>query len=171
MRNGAITQFNILVMKTEKKIASPLDRTAEENKNLMRRAVEEIWNEGKYDKLGEFITPDFKVYVASPEQQVHGLEGTKEFYIGLRRAFPDIHFTIDAQIAEGDLVVTQWTARGTHRGPFKGIPATGKKFTMTAIDIDRIVDGKSTECWTKMDELGLLQQLGVALHSTQNKLS
>ena len=65
------------------------------------------------------------------------------------RHFPDIHFTIDTMIAEGDKVVTQWTARGTHKGIFKGIPATGKKVTITAIDIDRIVNGKSTQCWTE----------------------
>ena len=57
--------------------------------------------------------------------------------------------------------MTHWTASGTHKGEFKGIQPTGKKFTVTAIDIDRIVDGKVKECWTNMDELGLLQQLGV----------
>jgi len=153
-------------MKTEKKITTP-NYVEVENKNLIRRAVDEIWNKGKYDKLEEFITPDFTVYFSSPNEQIRGVQGAKQFYTDLRNAFPDIHFTIDTMIAEGDKVVTQWTARGTHKGIFKGIPATGKKITITAIDIDRIVDGKSTECWTKMDELGLLRQLGVGEVSDQ----
>ena len=133
----------------------------EENKNLIRRAVDEIWNKGEYDKLGEFISPDFKVYFNSSDDQVHGVRGTRQYYTELRNAFPDIHFTIDTMIAEGDKVVTQWTAKGTHKGVFKGIPATGQKITISAIDIDQIVDGRSIQCWMKMDELGLLRQLGV----------
>ncbi len=117
--------------------------------------------------LEEVITPDFAVYFTSPDEQIQGVQGAKQFYTDLRNAFPDIHFTIDTMIAEGDKVVTQWTARGTHKGIFKGMPATGKKITITAIDIDRIVDGRSTECWTKMDELGLLRQLGVGEFSIQ----
>jgi steroid delta-isomerase-like uncharacterized protein len=101
------------------------------------------------------------VHSSAPGEEIHGPEGVKHFYTQLRNAFPDIHFRIKDQIAEGDKVVTHWTASGTHKGQFKGIQPTGKKFTVTAIDIDRIVDGKVKECWTNMDELGLLQQLGV----------
>jgi steroid delta-isomerase-like uncharacterized protein len=131
---------------------------AEMNKEFMRLAVEKIWNGGDYDSLEEFVSPDFVVHL-SPEQRVHGIEGVKNFYTGLRKSFPDIHFEIEEIIAEGDRVVTQWRATGTHRGEFRGIPPTGKKFTLTAVDIDRIVDGKTVECWTKMDELGLMNQL------------
>jgi steroid delta-isomerase-like uncharacterized protein len=83
------------------------------------------------------------------------------YVAALRDAFPDVHITIEDQVAEGDRVVTRWTARGTHTGAFQGIPPTGKRGSMTGIDINRFADGKVVECWTNADDLGLLQQLGV----------
>jgi steroid delta-isomerase-like uncharacterized protein len=132
---------------------------SEQNKNLIRRAVEEVWNRRNFASLSDLVSSDFVVHSAGEE--IHGREGVKQFYSMLHRAFPDIRFTIKDQIAEGDKVVTHWTARGTHRGEFNGIPATGKQFNVSAIDIDRIADGKVVECWTNMDQLGLLQQLGI----------
>jgi predicted ester cyclase len=85
----------------------------------------------------------------------------EQFYATLRAAFPDIHFMIEDQIAEGDRVVTRWSARATHTGEYQGISPTGKQLSVTGIDIDRIANGKVVECWPHMDELGLLQQLGV----------
>jgi steroid delta-isomerase-like uncharacterized protein len=149
-------------MKTEKEVIakSKGPDSLEENKNLIRRAIEEIWNGRNYDNVEEFISRDFVVHAATPGEEIHGPEGARQFHIQLRKAFPDIHFTVEDQIAEGDRVVTQWTAKGTHKGEFKGMPPTGKQFKVTAIDIDRIEKGKVVECWTKMDELGLLRQLG-----------
>lgn len=141
----------------------------EKNKNLVSRAVKEIWNEGNYDNLEEFVSRDFVAYSSGKGEDVHGLDGARQFWTEFRNAFPDIHFTIEHQIAEGDRVVTHWTASGTHKGEFKGIQPTGKKFTVTSIDIDRIVDGKVMECWSSMDELGLLQQLGVIPLPEQNR--
>jgi predicted ester cyclase len=79
----------------------------------------------------------------------------------MHEAFPDIHFTIEDQIAEGDRVVTRWTARATHTGPFQGMPPTGRQVRMAATDVDRIANGKVVECWSQMDDLSLMQQLGV----------
>ena len=76
-------------------------------------------------------------------------------------AFPDLHFTIEDQIAEGDRVVTRFTARGTHQGAFIGIPPTGKQGVVTGTGIDRFANGKIVEAWFNSDDLGLLQQLGV----------
>src|SRR5687768_3124943 len=105
-------------MKTQNKIAPDIinesNSDAERNKELVRRAVKEIWNDGNYDELEEFIRHDFTIHFADPNQQVRGTQGVKQFYSEFRQAFPDIHVTIDAQIAEADKVVTQWTARGTH---------------------------------------------------------
>src|SRR5205823_14624824 len=89
-----------------------------------------------------------------------GIEGSKQFIAMYLTAFPDVHFTVEDIIAEGDKVVTRLTVRGTQQGAFMGIPATGKQTTSTGIDINRIVDGKSVEHWLEMDTLGLLQQLG-----------
>jgi steroid delta-isomerase-like uncharacterized protein len=134
---------------------------AEQNKNLVRRAVEEIWNQGNYDNVGKFVSHDFVVHSDVPDEEIRGHEGVKQFFTQLRKAFPDIYFSIEDQIAEDDKVVTHWTAKGTHKGEFKGIRPTGKQFSVRAIDIDRIINGKVIECWTNMDELSLLQQLGV----------
>ena len=90
-----------------------------------------------------------------------GREGAKQFVTMFRTAFPDLHFTIEDQIAEGDMVVTRWTARGTHRGDFQGVLATGREIRLTGTDIDRMTNGKVVECWAHVDELGLMQQLGV----------
>jgi len=147
-------------MKTEKEVTPRKNALAEQNKTLVRRAIEEIWNQGNYDKVEEFVAPDFVIHSSTPDKEIHGPEGTAQFFIQLREAFPDIHFTIEDQIAEEDRVVTHWTAQGTHKGEFNGIPPTGKQVKVTAIDIDRVVNGKVVECWTNMDELGLLQQLG-----------
>ena len=131
----------------------------EQNKELLRKAVEEVWNKGNFDNMKEMVSDDFVIHF--PREKLCGVEDIKQFYTALRKAFPDIHFTIIDQVAEEGKVVTHWSATGTHKGEFKGIPATGKKVTFTAMDIDKISDGKFTECWTNMDELGLMQQLGV----------
>jgi predicted ester cyclase len=76
-------------------------------------------------------------------------------------AFPDLHFTIEDQLAEGDEVATRLTAGGTHKGVFMGIPPMGKQVTVTGIAISHWVGGKSDEVWINLDRMGLLQQLGV----------
>lgn len=141
-------------MKTEVK------QNAAENKNLVLRAIDEIWNNGNYDNLEEFVAKDFVIHSSNPAEVVRGVQGAKQFFTELRKSFPDIHFTVDHQVAEEDRVVTQWTARGTHKGDYKGIPGSGKKVVIKSIDVDRIANGKVVECWSSVDELGLLQQLG-----------
>ncbi len=133
---------------------------SQQNANLVRRAIEEIWNRGNYALLDQFVTDDLVIHAATPDQEIRGTDGVVRFYGMLRSAFPDLHFEIEDQIAERDRVVTRWSASGTHEGNFQGIPPSGKRITMTGIDIDRLVDGKVVECWPQVDELSLLQQLG-----------
>ncbi len=78
-----------------------------------------------------------------------------------RTAFPDIHFTVEDQIAEGDKLVTRFTITGTHKGELMGIPPTGVHITMTGMIFDLNVGGKILEGWANTDALGMLQQLGV----------
>jgi steroid delta-isomerase-like uncharacterized protein len=132
---------------------------SEHNKMLVRRAIEEVYNQGNLKVVDELVSKDFVVH--SPSEEIHGPAGIKQYVSALREAFPDLHITIEDQIAERDKVVTRWTARGTHGGTFQGVAPTGKRGSMTGIEVDRFVDGKSVECWTNVDELGLLQQLGV----------
>ena len=134
---------------------------SERNKALVRRGVDEIWNHGHFDVADEVVTSDFVVHATSLKGEIKGREGIKQYFAALRAAFPDLTFTIEDHIAEADRVVTRWSARGTHRGDFQGVPASGKQIHVTGIDVDRIENGKVAECWMNMDELGLLQQLGV----------
>lgn len=137
--------------------------SVEQNKELLRKAVEEVWNKGNFDYMKEMVSDDFVIHFPRPGEDIRGPENVKKFYAELRNAFPDLSFRILDLVAEENKVVTHWTATGTHKGEFKGIPATGKRVTFNAIDIDKISDGKFVECWTNVDELGLMQQLGVIL--------
>lgn len=134
---------------------------SERNKLVSRTLVEEVWNRGNFALVDELVSADFRGHSSSPETDTRGVDGYRTYHGALRAAFPDLRYTIEDQIAEGDRVVTRWTARGTHRGDYAGIPATGRSGTVSGVTTDRIVDGKSAECWTNLDELGLLQQLGV----------
>jgi steroid delta-isomerase-like uncharacterized protein len=130
------------------------------NKMLERRAIEEVWNQGNYALIDEIVASDYLGHSSNPATETHGPEGVKQFYMALHSAFPDIHFVIEDQVAEGDKVVTRWTARATHNGEFQGIPPTGNRGELTGITIDRIAGDKIVECWTEIDDLRLLQQLG-----------
>jgi steroid delta-isomerase-like uncharacterized protein len=133
--------------------------TVEENKAIFRRYVEEVGNEGNLELVDEI----FDRYAShQPEGHVEerGPEDVKRFMGEFHAAFPDFHTTIEDQIAEGDKVVTRWTARGTHQGDFRGIPATGNQITVTGIGIFRFSDGKVVESWDNFDQLGMMRQLG-----------
>jgi steroid delta-isomerase-like uncharacterized protein len=134
---------------------------SDHNKALERRAIEEVWNRKNYAVVDELVASDYVGHSSAPATETQGPEGFRQFYAALHTAFPDIHFTIEDLIAEGDKVVTRWTARATHRGEFRGIPPTGMTGVITGVTIDRIANGKFVECWTHLDELGLLRQLGV----------
>lgn len=135
-------------------------RIEERNKALARRYIEEVWNRGNLDLIDELFTPDYVNHNLSAGQ-APGLAGIKALIGGFRAASPDLRLTIDDLIAEGDKVVTRWTARGTHQGDLMGIPPTGKRLTVSAIVVDRFVDGRIVEHWAARDDLGMLQQLGV----------
>lgn len=139
---------------------------SEQNKDLVRRGIENVWNGTNVDVIDEIVASDFVAHAASPDKEIHGREGIRQQFAGLRAAFPDLHFTIEDLIAEGDRVVTRWAAHGTHEGEFQGFPPTGKRVKLTGIDIDRVAGGKVVECWMAMDELGLLLQLGVIPRQT-----
>ena len=136
--------------------------STEANKAIARRFLEEVFGQGKLAVADEIVAPD---HVDRGPNSLPGLppgpEGSKMIVTVYRNAFPDIQFTIDEQIAEGDKVVTRWTGHGTHKGELAGIPATGKSATVTGIGVDRIVNGKIVESWGIFDQFGMLQQLGV----------
>jgi steroid delta-isomerase-like uncharacterized protein len=133
---------------------------SERNKAMVRRAIEQVWNRADYDSLDELVASDIVIHSTTPGDDIHGPEGIRQFYGALRAAFPDLHFTVEDQVAAGDRVVTRWTASATHSGAFQGLPPTGRQIRLAGIDIDRFANDKVVECWPVMDELGLLHQLG-----------
>ncbi len=136
--------------------------STESNKAVSRRFLEEVASRGKLAVADEIIAPDHvnRGPGALPGLPV-GPEGSKQLVRVFRNAFPDIQFTLDEQIAEGDKVVTRWTAHGRHQGELAGIPPTGKSSTVTGMGVDRIVNGKIVESWGIFDQFGMMQQLGV----------
>ena len=134
--------------------------STEENKAIVRRINDEVWSEGHLDVIGELIADNFVATVVGAPEQIRGPQGFREFVVTYRKAFPDLRITIDEQLAEGETVVTRWTATGTNEGELMGIPATGKQATTAGININRISGGKLVEGWGLFDQLGLLQQIG-----------
>jgi steroid delta-isomerase-like uncharacterized protein len=134
---------------------------SEENKAVARRFFD-AWNEGDLDALDEVMAPDAENHdPQDPFPSDGGAEAAKKLVSMYREAFPDVHFEVDHQVAEGDYVVTRWTATGTHEGELMGIPATGKRSTVTGVSIDRFEGGRIVEGWTNWDTLGMMQQLGL----------
>jgi steroid delta-isomerase-like uncharacterized protein len=135
---------------------------SDQNKALARRAIEEVFNQGKLNVIDELVASNATFHDANvPGGKFTGPEGMKQFVQIYRTAFPDIHITIEDQVAEGDKVVTRWTGRGTHKGDLMGIKPTNKQATVTGTDVERYQNGKVVESWASYDMLGMLQQLGV----------
>jgi len=134
--------------------------TTQDNKTISRRFFEEVWNDGNLDAVGELTAQD-GVLRDRDMGEHRGRDATRDFIAVYRRAFPDLRFTIEEQIAEGDRVATRWTARGTHQGELMGIPPTMKSATVSGITLDRIADGRIAESIGSWDAFGMLQQLGV----------
>ena len=132
----------------------------EENKALVRRETEEVWNQGNLEVIDEIFAADFILHDPAVGE-IRGIEGLKQYASMYLTAFPDLKITINDQIAEGDKEVIRWIGTGTHKGELTGIPPTDIQVTFTGITISRIVDGKYVEKWINGDDLGILQQLGV----------
>ena len=109
----------------------------------------------------DLFTPDATVH--DPGRELRGAEPIKAGLAGLRAAFPDIAYTVESQIAEGDLVASRFRGEGTHSGDFRGVPASGRRFRYTGILLHRFEGGRIAEFWGQSDVLGLMQQLGATL--------
>jgi steroid delta-isomerase-like uncharacterized protein len=134
--------------------------SVEQNKEIFRRWIEEGWNWGDLSVVDALYAPAY-VSHSFPPDFPPDREGLKRFVTAFRDAFPDLHWTLDDVVGEGERVVARMTGTGTHRGTFMGIPATGKSFTVGGILEARFEDGKWAEDWVSLDQLGMLQQLGV----------
>jgi steroid delta-isomerase-like uncharacterized protein len=125
--------------------------SAEENKAVIRRAYDELWNQRNVDVVDELATEDFLNHGAPPDRQ-RGRQSLKDVVRIFESAFPDFRYEVEDVIAEGEKVAVRDVFRGTHQGNFIGIPATGKRVTMEAIHIFRFSEGKIAEHWVARDE-------------------
>ncbi len=132
--------------------------SSEQNKNIVRRAVEEPWK-GNLDVVDELTAPDYIGHDPANPEPLRGPEGIKEFISSYRAAFPDARITVEQQLAEGDLVATRWSGRGTHEGELMGIQPTRKQVTVSGLTISRLADGKIVEEFSNWDNFGMMQQL------------
>jgi steroid delta-isomerase-like uncharacterized protein len=131
-----------------------------DNKAICRRHYEEVLSAKQLSVVDEIYAPQIGY---GTEGQSLAREQLRQLAAASTTAFPDLAVTVQAQIAEGDLVTTRWSATGTHLGDFMGHPATGKVVTIHAIHIHRIKDGRICHLWEEIDLLGLTKQLGITL--------
>jgi predicted ester cyclase len=131
----------------------------EDNKRIVKRGLEEPWtNIGVID---EIMAEDYIGLDPAVPEPIRGIRGARENVERYLAAFPDGRITVEDQLAEGDMVATRWTGRGTHEGDLIGIAPTGKQATVTGMTISRVEGGKIVQEWTNWDTFGLMVQLGV----------
>jgi steroid delta-isomerase-like uncharacterized protein len=131
----------------------------EENRAVIRRAYEELWNERNVDVVDELVAEDFLNHAAPPDRQ-RGRQGLKDVVRMFAAAFPDFRYEVEDVISEDDKIAVRDVFTGTHRGDFMGIPPTGNRVAMEAIHIYRFSAGKLAEHWVARDDLGMMRQLG-----------
>ena len=134
--------------------------STEENKAFVRRFYDEVLNKGNLGVLDKLVAANH-IDHAAPPGIPQGIDGAKQWFAMMRKAFPDSRVTVNDLLAEGDKVVARISMKATHKGDFFGVPATGKAVTIEGIDIIRLSGGKAAEHWGQFDNLGMMQQLGV----------
>jgi steroid delta-isomerase-like uncharacterized protein len=132
--------------------------SAEQNKSIVRRWIENGWNRHNVSLIDDLYTPTVVQYDPA---EVKGSAALKQYVTAFLTALPDLQFTIEDLLAEGDKVVWRFSSRGTHQGPLMGIPATGRTATVTGMVLFRLENSKIAEVWVNIDTLGMLQQMGI----------
>lgn len=138
-----------------------MPRTPEENNEIARRFFDTAWNEGNF--ISDLIAPDAIDHstVGGHPKDERGSGSFRQIVGMFRNAMPDIHLKVEDEIYTGDKVVHRWLMTGTDEGGLMGMPPSHKKLAFTGTTIVRMRDGKIVERWANVDELGVLQQLGV----------
>ena len=131
-----------------------------ENKALVQRWFDEVWNRGRAEAIDELLAPDSIVHGLGTGD-MRGAAAFKPFHAAYRDAFPNIRIRIDDMVAEGDKVAFRWTGTGSHRGSSLGFAATNRNVQFQGMGIIRVHNGKLVEGWNTFDQLGMLQQLGI----------
>jgi predicted ester cyclase len=137
-----------------------------DTKKMMERIPLEVFNNDTFGLIDELVSTDF--VERTPQLGVAPTrEGFKQSAIALKKAFPDLRYTIEDSIESGDKIVHRLTARGTMQHEYMGMRATGKPATWTEFHIGRVVNGRLTEHWGLVDQLGMLVQLGIVQNPTR----
>jgi steroid delta-isomerase-like uncharacterized protein len=131
----------------------------EDARILVRRYIDRVWNGGDAAALEELTLPDFTYSLGG--QPPRDRTGMAQFLRETRAAFPDWRVETDDLIVEGDLAAVRWHGRVTHTGPFRGVPATGRRIDVSGINVYRVSNGRIAAEWEQTDSLGMLLQLGV----------
>jgi len=142
---------------------------SEQNKAIVRRVFEELWNNGNLSVADQLFTPTYTDHDPSTPDFGHGPESERKRVTLYRTAFPDLRLTIEDIIAEGETVMARWSCRGTHKGDLSGIAPTGKQINISGVTVARLSNGKLAEGYVHWDALGLMQQLGVVPALTKAK--
>jgi steroid delta-isomerase-like uncharacterized protein len=132
----------------------------DQNKAIIRRDFAEVFNAGNLEAVDQLYSADF-VHHGPPSlvSEIRGSDGVKANVALWHAAFPDLRFTLETEVAEGEMVVTHWTARGTHLGALHGIPASGRQVRVSALEMSRVAGNRIVEQWLLWDTLELLNQL------------
>lgn len=134
--------------------------TAADNRELVRRIIEDGFNEDRFEVFDDVLAADVVLHEAGEPEPLRGTEEVKAFFRTYRTAFPDAHIHVDQLLAADDLVAVRWTGTGTHDGDLHGIDPTGAEVSIMGMEMYRVADGRIVEGWAVFDSLGMLQQVG-----------
>ena len=143
--------------------------SAEQNKALVRRFYEEVWNRGNVDVAREIFANDYVRHDLRQNRASAGWQGMAKIASEFRAAFPDLSMHLDLLIAEGDLVAARWTTVGTFTGSWGDVAPTGKGVEFSGVNIFRIRDGRVVELWNHRDDLGLMQQAEAPVYAGSSR--
>jgi len=139
--------------------------STDENKALILRFYEQVWDQGNTDVAYEVFADDYVRHDLRPTAALPGPEGQKRIADDFRAAFPDLRVKVDLVVGGDDFVVGRWTTTGTHLGSWAGLEPTGREATFSAANIFRFENGKVVEIWNHRDDFGLYEQIGSPIHA------
>ena len=139
--------------------AAPSTTSPEASKARSRQFFEEIIVGGHIEQIAELVTPDFILHLPALPTPVRGQAGLERFVAAMRTAFPDIRYTLEREMCDNTMTALRWHMTGTHKGPFRGIPASGTTVTMQGVSLFRLEEGQIAEVWINENDLGLLELL------------
>ena len=139
-----------------------VNRSVDDNIQLMRRWFQEVWNDGRMQTVYDLLSPDSVARgQRGAEAEIRGPEEFVKFAQEIHGSFSNIQMKVEDVFGAGDQVVLRWSATMIHTGDALGFPASGRTVRSRGITIARIVDGKIVEGWDNWDQLGMLEQIGV----------